>query len=177
MAIPVPHLHDRRYLQCTTSTTYIHVCYTLIMDLLRLPSSLRQCLLSQLRVFPACCRPLSTKATKTNKVAKPRSHTQTQAQAPTESHLTLSSSALNEYSTSNPPNSAQLHYASNFFQQGPPNLLYSAYYFRSFPPSSHPEVAFLGRSNVGKSSILNASSVGPMNNMHMSQRSRARPAR
>jgi len=49
-----------------------------------------------------------------------------------------------------------LSYASQFFQHGPPNLLYSAYYFRSFPPSSHPEVAFLGRSNVGKSSLLNA---------------------
>lgn len=120
------------------------------MDIFRLPPSLRQSLVSQLRSLPACSRTLSTKPTKS---AKP---SQAQPAPAPESQLSLSSTALNDYSTSNPPNAAQLSYASSFFQQGPPNLLYSAYYFRSFPQSSHPEVAFLGRSNVGKSSILNA---------------------
>ncbi|EMF10421.1 MMR_HSR1-domain-containing protein, partial [Sphaerulina musiva SO2202] len=37
-----------------------------------------------------------------------------------------------------------------------PPLLFTAAHFRQLPPSPYPEVAFLGRSNVGKSSFLNA---------------------
>jgi GTP-binding protein len=37
-----------------------------------------------------------------------------------------------------------------------PFLLTSAPHPRAFPPALHPEVAFWGRSNVGKSSLLNA---------------------
>jgi GTP-binding protein len=118
------------------------------MDILRLPASLRPTLLSRLKIAPSCSRQLSNKTTTKPAKAPP--------QPTTESHLSLSPAELNDYTTSNPPNSSQLSYASQFFQHGPPNLLYSAYYFRSFPPSSHPEVAFLGRSNVGKSSLLNA---------------------
>jgi len=69
---------------------------------------------------------------------------------------TPSSSALNTYSLTHPPNVAQLKYAHVFFTTAPPEYLFTAAHFRSFPPSPHPEVAFLGRSNVGKSSLLNA---------------------
>ena len=68
----------------------------------------------------------------------------------------LSSATLNSYNVSIPPNTQQLKYAATFFHTSPPKILFSAAQFRSFPPSSFPEVAFLGRSNVGKSSLLNA---------------------
>lgn len=118
------------------------------MDIFRLPPCLRRSLINQLRVLPSYIRTLATKSNKSSQLS-------TQSPPP-ENQLSISSATLNDYSTSNPPNPNQLSYASHFFQQGPPNLLYSAYYFRSFPQSSHPEVAFLGRSNVGKSSLLNA---------------------
>lgn len=70
--------------------------------------------------------------------------------------LALTSSNLNSYTLTQPPNSAQLKYAASYFQASPPEILYSAAHFRDFPPSSFPEIAFLGRSNVGKSSLLNA---------------------
>ncbi|KAM0716404.1 hypothetical protein Q7P37_007849 [Cladosporium fusiforme] len=114
------------------------------MDILRLPSSLRRVLITQSRLIPSCTRALS---------AKP--HTTSEA-SQTETRLSVPSEVLNDYATSHPPNSAQLSYASNFFQHDAPNILFTAYYFRSFPQSTHPEVAFLGRSNVGKSSLLNA---------------------
>lgn len=48
--------------------------------------------------------------------------------------------------------------ANNFFlkSRNPPKLLMSAAHFREVPESDVPEVAFVGRSNVGKSSLLNA---------------------
>lgn len=54
------------------------------------------------------------------------------------------------------PSSYQLHQAERFFLSYPPALLYSATHFRTVEFSTAPEVAFLGRSNVGKSSLLNA---------------------
>lgn len=112
------------------------------MDLFHLPASLRRSLISTLRIPSTIyTRTLATKST---------------SQPQPETHLKLSSSTLNSYTTSNPPTTDQLHYASRVFQRASPHLLFTAYYFRSFPPSQHPEVAFLGRSNVGKSSLLNA---------------------
>jgi GTP-binding protein len=148
---PLLHLHNAT----ATKSSQLHTqTYELIMDILRLPPCLRRTLISNLRPIPSYTRPL---ATKSNKPSKPQPQPQSAQSQPTEStQLSISSATLNDYSTSNPPNPNQLSYASHFFQQGPPNLLYSAYYFRSFPQSAHPEVAFLGRSNVGKSSLLNA---------------------
>jgi GTP-binding protein len=67
--------------------------------------------------------------------------------------------ALNSYLTSPPPTGRQLAYAHDFFTNPShnPSFLFSTQHFRAFPPSSSaPEIAFLGRSNVGKSSLLNA---------------------
>ncbi|KAK3642883.1 hypothetical protein LTR56_010480 [Elasticomyces elasticus] len=70
--------------------------------------------------------------------------------------LTLTPSTLNSYQISLPPQPYHLRYAHTFFASAPPSYLFTAANFRSFPPSPHPEIAFLGRSNVGKSSLLNA---------------------
>ena len=55
-----------------------------------------------------------------------------------------------------PPTPIQLKRAERFFGTAPPKLLFSATNFRTVNTSKIPEVAFLGRSNVGKSSLLNA---------------------
>lgn len=54
------------------------------------------------------------------------------------------------------PTSSQLRQAERFFISYPPVLVYSTPNFRTVNPGTAPEVAFLGRSNVGKSSLLNA---------------------
>lgn len=54
------------------------------------------------------------------------------------------------------PSASQLYQAERFFLSHPPALLYSSTNFRTVELSTVPEVAFLGRSNVGKSSLLNA---------------------
>jgi len=54
------------------------------------------------------------------------------------------------------PTSSQLSYADSFFTAQESKLLWSASKFRTIDFGSLPEVAFLGRSNVGKSSLLNA---------------------
>lgn len=54
------------------------------------------------------------------------------------------------------PTNSQLSLAQKFFLRFPPTLLYSTGKFRTVNVSEVPEVAFLGRSNVGKSSLLNA---------------------
>ena len=53
------------------------------------------------------------------------------------------------------PTPSQLREAERFFNRPSPTLLYSTNEFRNVKISSLPEVAFLGRSNVGKSSLLN----------------------
>lgn len=55
-----------------------------------------------------------------------------------------------------PPTSAQLSQAEKFFNIHKPQLLFSAAKLLTMPFTAVPEVAFLGRSNVGKSSLLNA---------------------
>ncbi|KAI9777972.1 MAG: GTP-binding protein [Candelina submexicana] len=65
-------------------------------------------------------------------------------------------SALSYHWDTLPPTPTQLTSASRFFITNPPCHLYTASHFRTIPTTSSPEVAFLGRSNVGKSSLLNA---------------------
>ena len=54
------------------------------------------------------------------------------------------------------PSTSQLLIAQKFFLRFRPTLLYSTEKFRTVKITELPEVAFLGRSNVGKSSLLNA---------------------
>lgn len=71
----------------------------------------------------------------------------------------LTPSDLNSYWDTKPPSAAQLAFADKLFipSRHSPIKLWSASKFRTTPMSSmEPEVAFLGRSNVGKSSLLNA---------------------
>ena len=70
--------------------------------------------------------------------------------------FSLSDAVLSFYWDTAPPTSHQLAHAERFFLAHPPSLLYSASKFRTVKLTSIPEVAFLGRSNVGKSSLLNA---------------------
>lgn len=60
-----------------------------------------------------------------------------------------------DYWETSPPSPSQLRDAERFFDRAPPELLYSTADFRTIKISTVPEVAFLGRSNVGKSSLLN----------------------
>lgn len=76
-------------------------------------------------------------------------------------HMTMHYNNLqgfNLYWESIPPNLAQKARAGRFFTENGKNakLLRSVAHFRLVPESDVPEVAFVGRSNVGKSSLLNA---------------------
>ena len=119
------------------------------MELLRLPTPLRRAIFIHSSRF---CRLLttSTHTLPTTDAFNPPLATSQPGL------LTLSSTTLNQYSISLPPNTTALKYAHTFFTLTPPLFLFSASTFRSLPASPHPEVAFLGRSNVGKSSLLNA---------------------
>lgn len=119
------------------------------MDILHLPPPFRQLLLCRVAFHT-----ISRSSTTASKSAVQYDPTPL-PKAPPALH-TPSSSDLNVYSLSKAPNVAQLNYAHIFFTSAPPEYLFTAAHFRSFPPSPHPEVAFLGRSNVGKSSLLNA---------------------
>ncbi|KAH0018135.1 hypothetical protein KCU78_g7285, partial [Aureobasidium melanogenum] len=65
---------------------------------------------------------------------------------------------LQRYHVSSPPTPAQQTYAHRYFQNpaSPPIHLWTAAKFSTIPRSPYPEVCFVGRSNVGKSSLLNA---------------------
>ena len=65
-------------------------------------------------------------------------------------------SAPSYYWDTAPPTPAQLQKSEKFFRAAPPKLMFSATNFRTVEILKIPEVAFLGRSNVGKSSLLNA---------------------
>jgi GTP-binding protein len=54
------------------------------------------------------------------------------------------------------PSPAQTAHAATFFATSTAKLLHSAATFRTVPESDVPEVCFIGRSNAGKSSLLNA---------------------
>jgi GTP-binding protein len=123
------------------------------MDILRLPTALRRSLLSQ-PAFILSLRRLTTAAAHDGALETPL-HTPAREEEPSPL-LTLSSATLNSYTISHVPDYSQLKAASAFFTRQPPTLLFSAPNFRHLPQSHFPEVAFLGRSNVGKSSLLNA---------------------
>lgn len=55
-----------------------------------------------------------------------------------------------------PPTKIQLRYADSFFSKQPPKFLWSAQKFHAMSFGDSPEICFLGRSNVGKSSLINA---------------------
>lgn len=72
-------------------------------------------------------------------------------------YMTIPSSALSQHWDSLPPTLDQLTYASTFFRKKPCRpFIWSAPKFATMARGSAPEVCFLGRSNVGKSSLLNA---------------------
>lgn len=64
----------------------------------------------------------------------------------------------NIYGDTEPPTPHQLECANRTFapSRHPPIHLWSSSNFRLIPPSDVPEVAFIGRSNAGKSSLINA---------------------
>ncbi|KAI9795830.1 MAG: hypothetical protein M1825_001073 [Sarcosagium campestre] len=59
------------------------------------------------------------------------------------------------YWDTDPPTADDLASSDKFFRARRPQLQWSATHFRTIPSSDAPEVAFLGRSNVGKSTLLN----------------------
>lgn len=125
------------------------------MDLLRLPAAVRTAAVLQRTICITQCRSIATENYRPSHTElPPQTSLPTDLSSP--ALLTLQSETLNSYSVSNAPSPAQLKYSNHFFASSPPHYLWSAAYFRQAPQSNHPEVAFLGRSNVGKSSLLNA---------------------
>lgn len=132
----------------------LDLCEATMLDILRVPTALRRLILSHSSSINAV-RQLTT-VTAHHDAIDADLEPPTSIPSSTTSLLTLTSSTLNSYHVSTPPETAQLKQASNFFSNVSPTLLFSAPNFRHFPQSHFSEVAFLGRSNVGKSSLLNA---------------------
>ncbi|EPE33913.1 P-loop containing nucleoside triphosphate hydrolase [Glarea lozoyensis ATCC 20868] len=63
--------------------------------------------------------------------------------------------ALSYHWDTTEPTASQLVHASKFFNLQPPKFLWSAEKFKTMDFGGSPEICFLGRSNVGKSSLLN----------------------
>ena len=68
----------------------------------------------------------------------------------------ISSTQLHVYNIATVPNPGQLRRAKAFFTRHEATRLWRSPRFLDVPPTSWPEVAVIGRSNVGKSSLLNA---------------------
>ncbi|KAI9838355.1 MAG: hypothetical protein M1819_005623 [Sarea resinae] len=123
-------------------------------------------------ICKTCARRLATSASTTvrtnttgNPAPAPPSSSSTTTTSRTQKHtaplprayLQLPPTALSHHWDTTPPSPAQLKRATRFFQQQAPSHLFSSSTFLRTPlTTSAPEVAFLGRSNVGKSSLLNA---------------------
>ena len=71
-------------------------------------------------------------------------------------HLDIPQSSFSYHWDTLPPTVEQLKHAEQFFQKQAPTFLWSAPKFKTMSWGESPEVCFLGRSNVGKSSLLNA---------------------
>jgi GTP-binding protein len=82
-------------------------------------------------------------------------------------HLNTMSSRICYHWDTLPPTEAQLVHANRFFERERAKFLWSAPKFRSMAFGRAPEVCFIGRSNVGKSSVLNAL-LGAKNLAHTS---------
>lgn len=84
-------------------------------------------------------------------------------------------STHNLYWETLPPRKKDLKRANDFFQTNrtPPKFLLGAARFKDVPESEVPEVAFVGRSNVGKSSLLNAIVGANHKNVNMLARTSA----
>lgn len=117
----------------------------------------RVCSLLCRRYAPGATAPskrcLSTAAIKKNNDLSPST---TDGTTKSRDYIRFPNSALSYHWDTLPPTGAQLNHAEDFFHKRPPTFLWSAPKFHSMSFGDSPEVCFLGRSNVGKSSLLNA---------------------
>ena len=103
---------------------------------------------SKLQHIDQFLTPSPTAAAASNSAAAPAPTRQNQYRIP--------SSALSYHWDTSPAPRSAFRAANALFTNTRPTHLWTRSTFRETPESSLPEVAFLGRSNVGKSSLLNA---------------------